>query len=440
MIEFFTRYRNVSVLVGVLLLQFVLLGYQVKRQDDVRLLRVWTVAAISPIEKALNAVSSFAGSLWSDYVWLVDARSQNHQLREQVSRLKLENQQFREALARFQREEKILAYQEKILSETVPAEVIGRGSNPNSKEIFVDKGSRHGVKAGMAVITPAGIVGSVRAAYGGASLVRLINDNDSGVGVLLAGSRAQGVMKGTSSAECRIYYIGEEVSVQVGENVYTSGNDRVFPKGLSVGTVTRVAQRSDYQEIHMKPLAALNRLEEVLIITSGVHQELPDSPRLQTPQYLMPLPPPPAGDAAGGEPSPEKISGHEDPEKSGVSSGNETRPHAPLPLTDADRLKQRYRATAAAQGHVFGEGQVGSPAPDFNFGVAQAPNGAAEEAELGNTPPAPKPGSAASSKNGTSDRTSTADAPPTARAEHEGALEPREGDKPSDSSAPQPGE
>ena len=100
MLEFFARYRNVSVLVAVLFLQFILLGYQVKRDDDVRILRVWTVGAITPIEIALNAVSSFVTSTWQDYVWLVGARAQSRQLREQVSRLKLENQEFRRELTR----------------------------------------------------------------------------------------------------------------------------------------------------------------------------------------------------------------------------------------------------------------------------------------------------------------------------------------------------
>ena len=104
MFKFFLRYRNVSVLAAVLLVQFVLLGYQVKRQDDVRLLRVWTVGAISPIQKGLNLVTSGVVNTWRDYIWLVGARHQNEQLRGQVSRLKLENQQFRRALARFDRD------------------------------------------------------------------------------------------------------------------------------------------------------------------------------------------------------------------------------------------------------------------------------------------------------------------------------------------------
>ncbi len=356
MFEFFLRYRNVSVLAGVLLVQFILLGYQVKRQDDVRLLRVWTVGAITPIQKGLNGITSGLVETWRDYVWLVGARRQNEELREQVSRLKLENQQFRRALARFDREEELAAYQREIESETVAAQVIGRGSNPNSKEVFLDRGTDDGVRAGMPVITAEGIAGRVQAAYGGASLVRLVHDVEVGVGVLLGRSRARGVMKGSGQPrECRVDYIRGEVDVVVGEPVYTSGDDGVYPKGLPVGKVTRVEEGSEFQQIYVAPAAALDRLDEVLIVLSGVHEEIPKHPQPQTPQFLMPPPEPEPVEgeelAAGGEPE----------------RALEGRPAAAPLLTDADRVRERYRAVAAAQGHIFGKGAPGTPVPDFNL-------------------------------------------------------------------------
>ena len=367
MLEFFARYRNVSVLVAVLFLQFILLGYQVKRDDDVRILRVWTVGAITPIEIALNAVSSFVTSTWQDYVWLVGARAQSRQLREQVSRLKLENQEFRRELTRLGGETELADFQKQILSESILAEAIGRGSNPNSKEIFLDKGSRHGVKSGMPVITPDGIAGNVQAAYGGASLVRLITDADAGVGIVLEGSRARGVMRGTGSRECRIDYIGDEIAVEVGEKVFTSGDDRIYPKGLAVGEVTRLEEGTEFQQIYVRPFAALDRLDEVLVVTAGIHEEIPEIPRPQPPEYLMPVPPPSQDEAGSGE-----FRGNDfapSREESPATEGEGPRGKRPAPMTDADRLKERYRAIGAAQGHRFGEGAPGTPPPDFNIGL-----------------------------------------------------------------------
>ena len=365
--EFIARYRNASLLVGVLFLQFVLLGYQVKTGNDVRLMRVWTAALIAPVEQVLGSATGVFGSLWSDYVWLRGTHEENERLEAENERLQLETQQLRRAVARFSREEEVLAYQQEIPSRTVLAQVIGAGSNPNAREVQVDKGRRAGVKSGMAVITPDGVVGKVQAAYGRMSLVLLMSDVDSGVGVLLKNSRARGVLKGTGQLECRLEYIDAEVEVVVGETVYTSGEDRVFPKGLPVGEVTRIGPVSDYQEIHVKPFAALNRLEEVLVVTVGVHGDLPRLAAPQPPEVMMPMPPVAAdsmessvlrdGRDAGAEGQPPRAPGEE------ASEGE-----APS-LTEADALLERYRSLGEAQRHHFGQGSVGTPPPDFNFGL-----------------------------------------------------------------------
>ena len=277
MVELFTRYRNTSVLIGVLLLQLALLAYQIKQGDDVRLLHVWTAAAIAPVQKAMSTTSRFVTSSWNDYVWLVDTREENRQLRRQLGHLKLENQQLQRSVGQLERGQVLRGYRQSILSKTVVSQVIGVGSNPNSREIFLDLGTDAGVRAGMAVVTPDGIAGKVHAAHGGTSLVLLLNDPEAAVGVLLARSRARGVLKGAGSALCRIDYVGHDVEVRIGEKVYTSGDDRIYPKGLLVGSVTRLEQASEFQRIYVTPAAPLQQLEEVLVITSGVHQRLPSN-------------------------------------------------------------------------------------------------------------------------------------------------------------------
>ncbi len=388
--DFVTRYRNASLLVAVLFVQFVLLGYQVKTGEDVRLVRVWTTALISPVEKLLGSGTGVFGSLWNEYVWLRGNRAENETLQAANERLKLETQQLRRALARFSREEEILAYQQEILSETVLAQVTGVGSNPNAREVTVDKGRREGIKPGMAVITPDGVVGKVQAAHGSYSLVLLMNDADSGVGVLLKNSRARGVLKGTGRVECRLEYIDTEVEVAIGETVYTSGEDRVFPRGLPVGEVTRVGAVSDYQEVYVRPYAALNRLDEVLVVTAGLHENLPHFATPQPPEVMMPMPPG----------VPEAMSSNGLRDRIGTARNNaasETAggqpPFGEIPsLTEADRLLARYRALGAAQQHRYGEGDLQTPPPDFNLGLPSAatlrpPQGG--QASSGTTSPPP---------------------------------------------------
>jgi rod shape-determining protein MreC len=371
----------------VVLAQIILLGYQVRTEQGSTLLQEWTIRGVTPITKGIRGVTAWLGSSWDNYFWLIDTKQDNDQLRHQVERLKLENAGLRSTLARFGREERLIAHQQELISQTVLAQVIGRGANSNSKEIFISTGIEDGVMAGMPVITPDGIVGKVQASYPKAALVMLITDPEAGVGALLAGSRAGGILKGTGRAQCRLDYVSHEVDVAVGETVFTSGNDRVFPKGLRVGEVVKLDRDTDFQEIQVKPFAALDRLEEVLVITAGIHQDLPESPQAQPPQFLMPLP---------GEADPLRT-----PQK--PSEQVTQAPAVPVdPLkveqnarvTDADRLRQYYQAITAQQGHRIGHGGPGTPPPEFNAERAPTRSPSPAPAAGGATPATPAPGQA----------------------------------------------
>ena len=405
--EFVARNRNASLLAALLFVQFVLLGYQVKTGEDVRFFRIWASALITPIERILSNGVGIFDSFWSEYVWLQETREANKELKAKYERLKLETQQLQRALARFSREEETLAYQKEIPSETLLASVIGMGVNPNAREVIVDKGRRAGVKPGMAVVTADGAVGKVQVAHGTSSLVLLISDRDSGIGVLLNNSRARGIIKGTGEPECRLEYIDAEVEVAVGETVYTSGEDRVFPKGLPVGEVTRVGAVSEYQEIHMRPFAALNRLEEVLVVTAGVHQNLPRFETPQPPEAMMPMPMA-ASDALSSSEPLEGIGLAEETPQKGAPA--ETGPDRLIPSqTEADALLERYRALGAAQQHRYGEGDLETPPPDFNLfrTAASTPAPSPTASEPAATAAAPSPRAtealAASRPEGTSD-------------------------------------
>ena len=373
---FLARYRNVTILALAIFAQILLLGYQVRGERDVRLIRLWGVTAITPVARALDGSYHLVSGLWNNYVWLRGAREQNEQFRAELDRLKLENQSLRNELGAADRLKLLAAYQQQTPSQTLVASVIGTGANPNSRVVFLDKGGGSGIKPGMAVITPDGIVGKVQSVFPGASLVLLISDMYSGVGAILEKTRVHGVMKGTGLNEARLDYIPNEEKVALGEKVYTSGEDRIYPKGLLAGRVAAARPGRDFQEIVVEPGARLNRLEEVLVVTAGAHQELPDNlPRPQTPAGLLPPPPAETGnDLLGPAPEPQAA-------QPAATGGTDNY----VPQTDADRLKKRYQELGKAQGHTFGEGVPGSKPPDFN---------------LGWTPPGRRPPAAANSSNG----------------------------------------
>ncbi|HKD82463.1 MAG TPA: rod shape-determining protein MreC [Candidatus Angelobacter sp.] len=275
--NFFARYKNPLVLMAVLFIQVVALATQVKRQEDgkgagggTRLIRVWTVTAFTPVEKMFVSTGRFFRDSWHNYVDLRNVRKQNRELQDQISRLQMEQARDKQDADQAKRLQVLLDFKEKFVAKTVAAQVIATSGTEQSRVMTIDKGSNYHIKPDMAVITPDGIVGKVKEVFPLSSQVLLINDRDSGAGVILESTRLQGIVKGTSTGELQVTDVMSDEKVEAGEHVITSGGDRIFPKGLSVGTVISASPDRDndpFLNIRIKPAADLSRLEEVLIVT-----------------------------------------------------------------------------------------------------------------------------------------------------------------------------
>ncbi len=265
------RYRNLVILVGVLFLQVLGLAVQVKRSSDnepTRLIRIWAVSAVTPLEKGLVGIQHGTRNLWGNYFYLRGVRQENRELRQQIEQLRIEQVRLSEDAMQARRLQALLGFKEQFISRTLPAQVIGSSGSEQSRSIYIDKGARDGLKQDMAVITADGVVGKVLRVFNGTSQVLLINDQTSGVGAILEKSRLQGVLRGTAAGEVVLENVMSDETVQPGDTVQTSGGDQIFPKGLPIGTVGKVSQGHElFLNIRVKPTADLSRLEEVLVIT-----------------------------------------------------------------------------------------------------------------------------------------------------------------------------
>jgi len=265
------RYKNLIVLTAVLFAQILGLAVQVKRTTDTessRLIRVWAVGTVTPFEKALVWIQTSTGSLWHNYFYLRGVRAENRQLKDQIERMRLEQVRMSQDADQARRLQALLAFKEQFISRTMAAQVIGSSGSEQSRSVYIDKGEKDGIKPDMAVITADGVVGKVLRVYGSTSLVLLISDQSSGVGAILEKSRLQGILRGTPAGEVTLEKVMSDETVAQGELVLTSGGDRIFPKGLPIGTVTRVFPGNEgFLNIRLKPAADLSKLEEVLVVT-----------------------------------------------------------------------------------------------------------------------------------------------------------------------------
>ena len=355
------RFRNLTVLLIVVLLQLLLLAYQVKSSQDVRLIRVWSVTAVTPIAKVLEVVRRNTIGLVEDYFVLINVREENRKLSTELGTLKMENQFLKSELQTAERAQALIAFKARTPSRTIPARIIGTGTGANSRVVYVDQGSSAGIMRGMAVVTPDGIVGKVLDAYPTASQVMLITDPTFRAGVTSQKNRVNGTVEGQGQNKLRVNYVENEEKVDVGEMFYTSGDDRIFPRGMPVGRATVVRTGKSFKEIYVVPTGFQNGLEEVLIVVKGEHQPIPERSESVSSNNIYLLDPPKAAATPAQTPS--------------------------VLSTDADRLREQYKEVGAAQGHEFGEGGPGSRPPNFNLRV-EAPKPAT-------TPPASPMGAAA---------------------------------------------
>ncbi|PYT35553.1 MAG: hypothetical protein DMG58_01695 [Acidobacteria bacterium] len=340
------RYRNITVLLLVIFAQLILLAYQVKNDKDVRLIRLAAVTAVTPLARAIETVRGGTDGFLQNYVLLRDARSENGRLRSELGKLKLENQFLRTELGTADRAKALGVFEARSPSKMIAARVIATATGASASAVFVDRGSTSGVEKGMAVVTPDGIVGKVLASYPTASQVLLATDPGFAAGVVSQKNHVRGILKGQGHGNCRVDYVQNEEKVETGEWFYTSGDDRIFPKGMQVGRVTVARAGNPFQEITLDPIGLANGVEEVLIVLEGVHQEIPEFKTAAQPMYIAP---PVPGAAKEAQP---------------VSASGPNR--APALTTDADKITTRYREIGAEQGHKFGENLPGSKPADFN--------------------------------------------------------------------------
>jgi len=350
--EFLTnRHRDLTVFALVLIVQILLLGYQVRGPQDVRLIRVWAVTVITPAARLLETTRRGVTSLVDNYILLVGVRQENLRLEEELDQLKLEARFLRAELATAERAAALSAFRARSPLRTVAAHIIGASTVADSRVVYVDRGTNSGVTSGMAVITPDGIVGRVRAAYSNASQATLITDPGFAAGVISQTHHVQGTLKGRGDNVCYVDHVQNEETLEEGEWFYTTGDDRVFPRGLPVGQVRSLSQGSEFQEVLVAPAGLAGGLEEVLVVIDAVHQPVPEALPNEPPSPVILAPPQTVGEADEGEESPDS-------------------PGVP---TDADRVLEYYRRVGEAQGHDYGTGLPGSTPPDFNIDLDPQP-------------------------------------------------------------------
>jgi len=235
---------------------------------------------VAPLQSAFRSVSNGISGVVDNYIYLLNVRKENENLKRRLESLTFELNNAREKAEATDRLKKLLNFAASITEPMVPAQVVGQDPSGWFKTLIIDKGEKDGVKKDMAVINPEGVVGRVIAVSPHYAKVLLIIDANSSVDALTQDMRYRGILTGGSDDNpCELKYVSPLYEIKKGERVVTSGLSHIFPKGMLLGVVESVesAPGTMFQKILVRPAVDLSRLEEVLVVVGREEdkEELP---------------------------------------------------------------------------------------------------------------------------------------------------------------------
>lgn len=228
---------------------------------------LWILRPLQMVSQgAVNWIKNFG----ENYDTLSGFKAENERLRKRVQSLEVEKQKLMEAGATNRRLQQLLEFRGQLAGRAITASIIANSATSWFQSCLLDKGSADGVRKGMAVLTPLGVVGQVVAVTGRTAKVLLLTDPNSGVDVLVQRTRSRGIVSGSLENGPVLKYVKRSEDVQEGDRLITSGIDGVFPKGMMVGAVIKVRKQhlGLFQYIEVLPAVQSARVEEVLVVAA----------------------------------------------------------------------------------------------------------------------------------------------------------------------------
>jgi rod shape-determining protein MreC len=266
-------------LVGLVLTHLAVISHQVDSGTGVSVLQRVVFAVVAPIEGAFAAVFRGTASAWRGWVDLRQVHRRNERLEQQVRYLETLLQERQHQARESGRLREVLGLREQLPVETIAAEVVTRGGLPWFRTLTIDRGRDAGVVLEAAVLSPTGVLGRVVEVGPHAAKVQLLQDRESGAGVVIERSRVSGVVIGqigfadAGATDLAMKYVPGLADVVAGDVVVTSGTDGIYPKGFLVGKVRFVGPGSGlFKEILVTPSARPDEIETVLVV-KGVREK-----------------------------------------------------------------------------------------------------------------------------------------------------------------------
>jgi len=185
----------------------------------------------------------------------------------------------------------------------VNARIVADSASPFVHTRLIDIGAKAGISIGMAVLTPAGMIGRVVQVGDRSARILLLTDLNSKIPVIVERSGDQALLAGDNSAEPRLEFLPLNPRFQIGDRVMTSGRGGILPAGLMVGEISRI----EGPRVTVRPAVDWQAIDYVAVLR---HVPLP-------PPETAPATDDPAG-RTGARPPPAPVGSSTSPRLSGM--------------------------------------------------------------------------------------------------------------------------
>lgn len=274
-------------MIALLLANFVLMAFEAREiTTGQRVIRAWTQTVADFVQSPVTSITAGVAGYFESISTLRSAQSENDVLKQRVQELEVELKQSQDLASENTRLRSLLNLKQSSKYDVLTATVIGRDPSVWFDASIVNRGSLDGVALNMPVVDDGGLIGRVTAVSPLACQVDLVTKNKSGVGGVIGQigeSNALGVVTGTGKSDLlEMRYVPGIIDVQVGQPVYTSGQDGIYPAGLKVGDIVNVISGSATTPhvIQVRPAARLNSMQEVGILIYTPEERVPFDQKL----------------------------------------------------------------------------------------------------------------------------------------------------------------
>lgn len=277
--NFFKRNKRAISVVSLFLIPILPLFLFRTEMPRIHLMDKMNAYLVHPVAKLFRGTSGGFDHVWNGYLNLVNAAEQNEILQRENSELKSQIIASKEIETENSRLRTLIGMPAPDTFRKIIASVIGQDTSVERAGFFINVGSNQGIAERMPVISPSGVVGTIMRVYPESSLFVALDDATHVVDGVVSRSRTRIIVEGSGAPLIgTLKYLDRSEDVRVGDDVYTSGLDSVFPKGLMIGTVISVNRpiAGVLQRAELRAAVDLGKLEEVVVL-APTKQRIPAS-------------------------------------------------------------------------------------------------------------------------------------------------------------------